>query len=115
MTTTLKEVKKYRIASVESEENRDQPVSIEMSKQAEILHVGLQNGEIYIWALIDRWEELKVREEVNVRIFKILATDESIRIRNESVRHIGSVLVKDGTQVYHLFEFARDDEQKELR
>lgn len=61
---------------------------------AQILHVDRQNGDIYLWALVDP------SQPDEKRTFEIFGTGH--RIDDSPRTHIGTVLI--GTFVWHVFE-----------
>lgn len=68
---------------------------VSLPKQAPILHVGEQDGVIFIWALVDM-------SEITVpRYFRIYGTGFAFK---DEVQHVGSVIVDDGRLVWHVFE-----------
>lgn len=68
---------------------------IEMPSHAEIKHVGDQNGNIAIWALV------YPKDEIIKRHFKIMPTGEDI---DGTMYYIGIVLQAQGSLVWHVFE-----------
>lgn len=77
------------------EASLDDTLCIDMPRDAEILHVALQNGIPCIWARVvpDRLQE--------ARHFAWRGTGHPV---NMNWRHIGSVLMARDALVFHLFE-----------
>jgi len=70
-----------------------------LPKGAEILHIGVQNGELYLWAMVDEQEESEIRR------FSIIGTGHSIPERvSKNLYHIGTVFMSGGSLVWHVFE-----------
>lgn len=72
--------------------------SIGMKPGAEILHVGLQRGEIKLWVK----QNLDVKETV-FRRFQVYPTGH-IGWMPDTAKHVASVVTADGTYVWHVFE-----------
>lgn len=68
---------------------------LELPKGARILHVDVQNGYPYIWALVDP-DAPKEKKK-----FHLAGTGHPI---NEKIKnHIGTFLLHEGALVFHLF------------
>lgn len=68
-----------------------------MPKGAEILHLGVQNNEPYIWALVD-----PVARPIE-RYFRIVTTGGPVHERIGSSKYIGTFMMYDGEFVGHVF------------
>lgn len=74
-------------------------IIIEMPKDAEILTVQPQNGQICIWALVT---PDNVKES---RYFEVYATGHTIRYdMGVERKYIGTIQIDGGSWVWHLFE-----------
>lgn len=71
---------------------------IEMPKGSKILHVGFQNRELFVWALVDVSEA-----ETETRCFRLVATGGIIHT-SEIKQFIGTVFENYGGYVWHVFE-----------
>ena len=67
-----------------------------LHKDAEILHVAAQHDGIHLWEAHDEAEAKKVR-----RRFHVVGTG---RTFPDSGTHVGSLLMRDGAFVFHVFE-----------
>lgn len=72
---------------------------VEMPSGAEIIKVGLQSGQIRIWAIVDTEVEAK-----NLRLFHVIGTGHDIATPREDLDYLATVLVADDTLVWHIFE-----------
>jgi len=82
----IKQIWKYKVENV-----------IEMPKEAEILSVQIQNGQMFnacIWVKVNPENELEKRE------FEVIGTGHSFEDSNK--QYIGTY--QDGPFVWHLFE-----------
>lgn len=86
----MKSVYKYPVSS-------DDYFQLDMPYGAEILSVQVQQGNPYIWALVDKKEDLMV-----TRKFRLARTGHPISETNLSF--IGTFQLDDGYLVFHLFE-----------
>lgn len=80
-------VYKYTLQVKDGPQNPRIPVS------AEIRHIGMQDGDIQIWAEVD------TRQDPSNRLFAVYATGQPIKTLGS---HIGTV--QDGGLVWHIFE-----------
>jgi hypothetical protein len=71
---------------------------LKLPVDAEILHFAAQHEIPYIWVSVPS----PVGEEENRR-FRLLATGEQFDSR-DIVKHLGTIMVRDGSLVFHLFE-----------
>jgi len=74
---------------------------IKMPMGAKILHVGMQNDEIFIWALVH-----PTNEYINRKI-GMVGTGHSIP-KKESENYIGSVINHMGEFVWHFFDLGEE-------
>lgn len=72
---------------------------LQMPRDAQILHVEIQNGAHYIWALVNTDASLEART------FHIFGTGHPIP--EVPLDHIATWLMLGGVLVWHLFEDAR--------
>jgi hypothetical protein len=81
---------------------------IMMPKGARALHVAMQNGEPFLWALVDTSQTSQ--EE---RRFEVYGTGQPMADLDDTdspypfareVRHIGTFMMHDGRLVFHVFE-----------
>jgi hypothetical protein len=84
----MKTVYKYELQQI------DDYIGLELPEGAQILHFGIQNNRLMIWALVESDNPNKRR------IFRMAGTGHSIIEKNPL--HIGTVF--DGPFVWHLFE-----------
>jgi hypothetical protein len=73
----------------------DKP-AMQLHKGSEILHVGVQNREFYLWALVNP------EEHVEVRLITVYGTGWPINMAFGSYKHLGTIQ-EDGF-VWHIFE-----------
>lgn len=85
----MKQVWKYSLPNGSAE--------IEMPAYAEVVHVGLQNDVLQIWAVVD--PDAKRKE---LRVFHVYGTGHGIR---DNAKHVGTWF--DAPFVWHLFEIVR--------
>jgi hypothetical protein len=75
--------------------------TIRMPASAEILYLGIQKGNICIWALVDTGEDM-----TKERLFRIYGTGHEIK-NIECLKYIGTIF--EGSfefeLVWHIFEF----------
>lgn len=86
----MKQVWKYQLKA-------DDVFSVEMPKGAQVLHVNMQDGEPYMWVLVDP------SRETEYRAFRLAGTGHDI----DPVwsKYLGTFLVgSTGYLVFHLFE-----------
>lgn len=77
----------------------DNSKGIEMPKNAEILTVQEQGGNISLWALVDP------KEEKELRYFEVYGTGHDIHYgMGVSREYVGTFQFDGGTLVFHLFE-----------
>ena len=70
--------------------------TLSMPRGAEVLHADVQDGEFYLWALVDPAEELEDRH------FIIAPTGGPGDDRISKANHISTIM--DGRYVWHVFE-----------
>lgn len=87
----MKKVYKYELAI-------DDYVSISMPKGSKILHLDLQYGRPFIWALVDPDAEEETRN------FRVAGTGHEIG-DTYCQRYIGSFMLMNGALVFHVFEY----------
>lgn len=87
----MKTIYKYPIL-IEDEQTVEVPVG------SEILSVGVQNDRMFLWAAVDT----AVQGTVGVPIL-IYATGQEIEADLDDLFFIGTVLLYQGTLVYHIF------------
>ena len=68
-----------------------------LPKDASILKIGMQNGGLYIWALVDPNETTKVE-----RTFEVVGTGHSFDYNDLKYRFVDTIF--DGPLVWHIFE-----------
>lgn len=87
----MKRVYKYQVFITD-------PVIL-MPKDAEILHVGSQRGNIFVWALVDpSWPPIAPRH------FVIYSTGLDIYEPDESLTYLGTCFQHGDALVLHIFE-----------
>lgn len=74
--------------------------TIRLPKEAQVLSVGEQRGNLFIWALVDA-DETETRE----RTFRIAGTGHNLNLDYHD-RFIGTVLMHNASLVFHIFEIA---------
>lgn len=87
----MKTIYKYKL-SLESD-----IVFINMPMDAFVIHVDIQHGDVYLWAMVD------TDAAMERRIFRVIGTGhpaEDVGL----TQHIGSFLVLNGTYVFHIFD-----------
>lgn len=72
--------------------------TIELTSDYQILKVAEQNGTLYLWAIIDPHG---FKYPVKIRIFG--TGDTFLRLEDEFLSHLGSVLMSNGF-VWHVFQ-----------
>lgn len=81
---------------------------LDLPTNAQILHFGSQNDQIYIWAKIDTDSELETRS------FRFAGTGHDLtnlihnrrnHVISNNLLYIGTVKIHNETLVFHLFEF----------
>lgn len=75
----------------------DEP-TIELPLSCTVLHFAAQNGEPFIWCLVEADEPRTIK-----RRFRLAGTGHPIEDRDEG-RYIGTVHLRGGALVLHLFE-----------
>jgi hypothetical protein len=68
-----------------------------MPKDADVISTELQDGELVLWALVDK------AKENETRFFRTILTGEEVP-RKDVIRFIGTVLAYNGKYVQHIFE-----------
>jgi len=69
-----------------------------MPKDAEILTVQIQNGNVCMWALVDVLQSPRERE------FHIYGTGNPITDETKNLKYISTFQMRDGRLVFHVFE-----------
>ena len=77
-------------------ENRAVTTKVEMPAGAQVLRVGVQHGEIQLWALVDP------DAPKEARAFEVYGTGHEIKPGN--LRFISTFFVQGGIYVFHAFE-----------
>lgn len=77
----------------------DYPV-VSMPKGARVLSVGVQRGDVQVWALVDPEAPMEDRR------FKVAGTGHYLVGGVENMRFIGTVHMASGQLVWHIFEEA---------
>lgn len=90
----MKTIYKYPLPTPAMDSNF---VIIEMPDGAQPLHVDVQHGQVCIWAVVDP-ERPMVRRRIRVIGTGLDASDV------EHIAYIGSVLLLNGTFVFHIFD-----------
>ncbi|KKK62381.1 hypothetical protein LCGC14_3004920 [marine sediment metagenome] len=85
----MKEIWKYTLPLT------DYPV-VSMQKGARVLSVGVQHGEVQVWALVDPEAPTELRR------FRVAGTGHPLEDEIASMRFIGTVQM--GAFVWHIFE-----------
>ncbi len=73
-------------------------VELELPVGAKILHFGIQYGDPRIWALVDPTAGKEIRK------FRFAGTGHPITEPDSELDFIGTVMMRDGALVWHLFE-----------
>jgi hypothetical protein len=71
--------------------------TIDLPAGAEVIHVGVQYEVIYVWAIVD------VSQRMQPRDFAVLSTGYASFDRS-TMKHVGSVIMHQGSLVWHVFE-----------
>ena len=74
----------------------DDRFSVEMPKGAEVLHVDLQRGGVFMWARVDPAAPPEIRS------FRLAGTGHELA--GDVGRHVGSFMLAGGGLVFHVFE-----------
>jgi hypothetical protein len=69
-----------------------------MPQGAEILHVGVQGTNIYVWAKID------TKATTSMRWFYVVGTGHDMPLK--AGQYLGTVHLRNGALVFHIFEEA---------
>ena len=88
----MKQIWKYVL-----ENKRNQQLRI--PNGASFRHVAIQNGNICLWYEVD------VNHNKEYFQFMIFGTGSEVRASSGILKHLGSVLVEDGTSVFHVYIF----------
>lgn len=88
---TAKKIFKYELKLVEEQK-------VEMPISAKIIHIDVQFGVICVWVIVDPLVDV-----YHKRTFHIVGTGHDMP-KTEELTHIGSVLMKTGLFVWHIFE-----------
>jgi hypothetical protein len=103
----MKTVFKYRIEAEDASSSDDiRKVYVRMPKFAEVLHVGWQRGEAFIWALVETTNPSERRE------FEVYGTGHEIPAghRIDVMEHLGTWMTGgDRGLVFHLFQRTTGD------
>lgn len=75
------------------------PFEVGMPGGSKILSVRIQRGEVCLWALVD-----SEASHAEVRRFHIVGTGHPIRQDLDKLQFIDTVLMDEGTLVWHVFE-----------
>lgn len=79
-------------------------VHVEMPRGAEILHVGAQGDRMFVWAIVDpdvaRLDPMAATARYS---FIVLPTGAEVTWPLKSIPFIGTVLMRDGLLVFHVF------------
>ncbi len=73
-------------------------VELELPVGAKILHFGIQYGDPRIWALVDPIARKEIRK------FRFAGTGHPITEHDSELDFIGTVIMRGGALVWHLFE-----------
>lgn len=73
-------------------------IVLELPVGAEILHFGIQDDVLRIWALVDPTVEKEIRK------FRLAGTGHPITEPDSELNFIGTVIMRNGLLVWHLFE-----------
>ncbi len=73
-------------------------IELELPVGAKILHFDIQRGHPRIWALVDPTAEKEIRK------FRFAGTDHPITEPDSELDFIGTVMMRDRTLAWHLFE-----------
>jgi hypothetical protein len=76
-------------------------IEILIPESAKLLHLEKQKGMICLWALVNP------KNKTELRTFKFFGTGHSI-YNVEKLEYVGTIMLFEGSQVYHLFEVADD-------
>lgn len=87
----MKTIYKYRISLAADFQ------TIDVHDGAQFLHVAEQHGEICLWAIVDSEADMVSRR---IRVIGTGLSAEDVKFE----QHIGSVLVLNGTYVFHIFD-----------
>jgi hypothetical protein len=71
---------------------------VKLPKHADIISVGVQFNEIFIWAIVIPAHDLEDR------VFRVYPTGMEIPLCEKMGEFLGSVLLFDGNLVFHVFE-----------
>ncbi len=74
----------------------DHPI-LPMQKDARVLSVDVQHGEVQVWALVDPEAPTELRR------FRVSGTGHPLGEEIESLRFIGTVQMMGGQLVWHIF------------
>lgn len=98
----MRTVFKFELPILTDVDDNDQ-VHVKMPRGANVLHVGVQEGGVFVWAIVDRDEEFTERH------FGIIGTGNRIdHVEKPGNIYVGTV--HHGPFVWHVFEVFRDDE-----
>lgn len=85
----MKAIYKYEIPA-------DKMPGVAMPVGAEILHIGQQNDQVQLWALVD------VRAPIEIRVFNVIGT--GVKIDFNPGKYMATVMSRDHTEVVHVFD-----------
>ncbi len=77
----------------------DDCFSLDLPEEATVLHVEVQHEIPQLWALINPNTSIKT-----TRRFRLAGTGHEITERADKLQHIGSLLMRGGGVVWHVFE-----------
>jgi len=80
--------------------------AIHMHAGAEILHVGVQNGEVCAWALVNP------KAAMGLRMFNLIGNGHPIE--RDPGKYLATVQLEKGTLVLHVFDATPPDDDTEL-
>lgn len=90
----MKQVFKYPIPM-------DDEFQLRLPRNAELLHLDSQNDAPVLWALVEPGAATEIRQ------FRLAGTGHPIDTQ-QPLRHVGTVLLRGGSLVFHLFEMTID-------
>jgi hypothetical protein len=74
-------------------------INIDLPKGAEILKIDVQNSQVCIWALVD-----KFAKETELRKFRTFGTGYDINDNTSNLKYINTIFLMNGSLVFHIFE-----------
>lgn len=84
---------------------QDEVIELEMPQEAKILHVGTQQEQVCLWALVESEQEKEIRR------FRIHGTGHPLANNagtgyNTFDTYVGTTMMLDGRLVWHVFELS---------